>query len=839
LARTPPIAETSPALPEQPAKSRSIDEPPPDIPGFNDLVEIGSGASGRVYRAWQVSLGRTVALKVLTRDCGQGPDSRAHREARALAVLNHPQVITIHESALQHQPPFLVMEWIAGGSLQDRLRQGPLGIAEATRLAWQLASGVAACHAHNIVHRDLKPGNVLLARDSSNSGGELCVKISDFGLVHQPEHSIHLTQEGAAVGTPGYMAPEQTGLRPQLGPIGPGCDIYGVGAVVFAALTGRPPHVGATHLETLHHAAWDEPLSLPRLRPDVPADLAVIIGKCLRTEPADRYGSARELLDDLERFLAGQPILAREYSLWQRTRNGMRRRPTLTAVGLLTALLLLTGVIGGVFHVVRVNAALADLENERTRTVQLLSETKAARDGEFRHRERVVRQAAVAIELLLNMLTPDPTLHAPQPQKTVPTDLQAKGLAALRQFHREQLSPPEELGRELSELVGRSLNRIASLESNWLDREADTLSDSELAEQVARRFPDSPILVGCELRALALQLRIRRIQSRPEEAHVVLQRLTELLNRLEAHAAVLPLPQWNTGLASDLWTLGRPEDALRLLNLAIRADERLFATSPQSMDAWNRRLAEESLRVGLLQNLGRHLEADHHLRCCLALSRDCEAAYPERSDTRRAGRWRMVTEQLRQAAPVSSEERLQSLLELGKACLEEFRQTPSPGRQQTAAALDWCLALLESPQHLLQGAQVEQLTEEILRSGEALDGLAETPEARLPLGRVRALLGEWAFTEEQYALALHHARLAQQHLDQRNWPPLAQPNREPWRATLFQACDLAARASDRLGLSAEELSHLSRAWSLASEAEREKLAPRLPAFVATGTRRSP
>jgi hypothetical protein len=195
-------------------------------------------------------------------------------------------------------------------------------------------------------------------------------------------------------------------------------------------------------------------------------------------------------------------------------------------------------------------------------------------------------------------------------------------------------------------------------------------------------------------------------------------------------------------------------------------------------------------------------------------------------------RWQLITEQLRHA-DLSDGQHWRPLLALGLACMADFQQVPQPGPPLVAAGGEWCRMLWESPLPLLDASQVQEMTEGVLWRGEALADLGGTPDLWLDLGRLQVLLGECAWNAEWDALALEYARRAQRHLAE------LPSDHEPTRRQLLLACDLAARASGRLGWTAEELSHLSWAWSLATDAEREKLAPRLPAFVAPGTRQAP
>ena len=415
-------------------------------PGFESLTPIGRGASGTVYRARQMSLGRDVALKVLFSDQAPRAVARAQHEAQMVAGLQHPHLITIYEAELLQEPPYLVMEWISGGSLQDRLKQGPLSIDEVSLLAWQLAQGVAAFHAVGIVHRDLKPANVLLATDSAGAdvdASTFCAKITDFGLARAVNALSQGSQEGTAIGTPAYMSPEQTRLRPALGPVGQASDLYGVGAVLFAALTGRPPHNGETPLATLMAAAWEEPPWLPTLRPEVPTDLATIVAKCLRSQPAERYRTSQELLDDLQRFRHGLPIAARTYSRREQLRNWIRRHPTLSLALGFTGTLLTAALLGVGYHLVRLDRTLnvgervqsvdrlgVPLRMDNAQILALQGERLFAEEREHRRllvRGRDVRRVVGVVDLAIYRVAPrqpvEPALVAGLPLVLQQVDL--------------------------------------------------------------------------------------------------------------------------------------------------------------------------------------------------------------------------------------------------------------------------------------------------------------------------------------------------------------------------------------------------------------------------------
>ncbi len=348
----------------------------PRIPGLVALVEVGQGGMGTVYRAREADLDREVAVKLL--DTGGRLSAqlreRSAREAQALARLHHPNVVRIYRSGEAEGVPYLVMEWVPGGTLQESLERELPRPREAAELVRDLANAVAAAHAVGIIHRDLKPANVLLA-----PGGELAAprvpKLADFGLA-RPEHGADqgLTESGVVLGTPCYMAPEQTGLGQALGEVGPATDIHGLGAILYALLTGRAPYGGRSNWESLMLAAGGRPLPLSILRGQLPRDLRTIVEKCLQPVPQRRYRAAAELADDLGRFLDGRPILARPVSTVERLWKWSRRRPALALLTLLMALAIVTGIAGTAYHQARLARAVDELTDSNSRLTRARNE---------------------------------------------------------------------------------------------------------------------------------------------------------------------------------------------------------------------------------------------------------------------------------------------------------------------------------------------------------------------------------------------------------------------------------------------------------------------------------
>jgi formylglycine-generating enzyme required for sulfatase activity len=351
--------------------------PSPHAPaGYVILGELGRGGMGIVYKAWQTVLNRFVALKMIRSGADATPAelARFRVEARAVARLQHPNLVQIYEVGQQEGRPFVALEYLAGGSLAQKLGEAPLPPVPAAELVQTLSLAVHYAHQQGVLHRDLKPANILLAGDGTP-------KIADFGLAKRLESEPGLTapeyhtESGAVMGTPSYMAPEQA--RGKTGAIDPRTDVYALGAILYETLTGRPPFQGTSRTETLLLVLGQEPVPPRQLQPKVPRDLDTICLKCLRKEPARRYGSAEALANDLKHFLAGEPIGARPSGLWERGFKWARRRPA-TAALLGVFVLALLGLIGAAIwnhrqvQVARAATLVQGLAAARTTAVPLI-----------------------------------------------------------------------------------------------------------------------------------------------------------------------------------------------------------------------------------------------------------------------------------------------------------------------------------------------------------------------------------------------------------------------------------------------------------------------------------
>jgi serine/threonine-protein kinase len=315
-----------------------------------ELLEVlGRGGMGVVYRARQGLLNREVAVKMVRTTAGPREIALFQAEAEAVARLKHPNIVQVHEIGERNGRPCLVLELVEGGSLAQKLAGRPQPGRTAAELVQTLARAMHYAHQLGIVHCDLKPSNILVAADGT-------LKISDFGVAR------HLAgvapTEGAVVGTPSYMAPEQAAGR--LDRIGPPTDVYALGAILYELLTGRPPFQEATREETLSRVRTGSPIPPSLFQDRVHPDLETICLKCLHKAPRDRYASAQELAEDLDRYLRGEPIQGRRLNTFERLVRLVERPMHLDEIGrwgrapLADALAALVGN-GGIFALIQAN----------------------------------------------------------------------------------------------------------------------------------------------------------------------------------------------------------------------------------------------------------------------------------------------------------------------------------------------------------------------------------------------------------------------------------------------------------------------------------------------------
>ncbi len=311
----------------------TFDSKLPQIEGYEVRAILGYGGMGVVYKARHLGLKREIALKMLLLGAYARPHERERfvREAEAVAGLQHPNIVQVYDVGEFEGRPYFTMELMDGGSFSQQLAGAPQSPIHSAQLLATLATAVAYAHEQGIVHRDLKPANILLTSEGTP-------KIADFGLARRLDSGRDLTVTGAMLGTPSYMAPEQASGKASA--VGPAADVYGLGAILYEMLGGRPPFRGDTPAETQRQVLVDEPSPPSKWNARVPRDLETVCLKCLQKQPQHRYATVLELAEDLGRFQRGEPIAARAVSRPERVVRWARRKPTAAAL-VVTALALI------------------------------------------------------------------------------------------------------------------------------------------------------------------------------------------------------------------------------------------------------------------------------------------------------------------------------------------------------------------------------------------------------------------------------------------------------------------------------------------------------------------
>ncbi len=392
------------------------------------LDELGRGGMGVVHRAFDPTLRRPVALKVVRElDAGDEILGRFVREAQAAARLRHPGIVSVHEVGSHEGRPFLAMELVAGATLEDALldRDDPMTPRRLAEVVRDVARALHHAHDQGVLHRDVKPHNVII-----DAGG--APHLTDFGLARDLLEQDQLTVSGQVLGTPAYMAPEQTGT--DRAKQGPATDVYGLGAVLYRGLAGRPPFSAADGGHIFHQILFKDPEPPRRRVPSVHPDLETIALRCLEKEPGRRYPHAAELAAELDRFLDGEAITARPIGRAERARRWVRRnRLASAAIAAAAVGLIAAGVVVGVAWRNRVRA---DAERLRAVAEAVARERASARDAASREADRAVARFADARARAL----PDDA----EARRRALDELLASGLAALETTSRAAALHPDD-----------------------------------------------------------------------------------------------------------------------------------------------------------------------------------------------------------------------------------------------------------------------------------------------------------------------------------------------------------------------------------------------------------
>jgi len=586
------------------------------------LEEIARGGMGVVYRAKQLGLNRTVAVKMILSGqfASEGELQRFRSEAEAVASLQHPSIVAVHEVGEHDSQLFFSMDYVEGPNLAQLVRDGPLASVRAAQCVKAVAEAIQYAHERGILHRDLKPSNILLDAQGRPH-------VTDFGLAKQLDDSqlstlnSQLTITGQVLGSPNFMPPEQAaGSRKD---VGPASDVYSLGAILYHLMTGRAPFLADSVTATLRLVAETEPAPPRLLVPNVPRDLETITLKCLEKDPRRRYASASELAEELGRFLRDEPIRARAVSGGEKAWRWRRRNPALAGTAAVGGILLLMVAIGSPIAAFRINRGR--LAAEAGRTQAKLEAAKSKQVAEFLkdmldgvgptvalgRDTRMLREILdKTAERVSHDLTNQPAVEA-ELRATIGqvyTDLGEYGKAEA--MHRRALELRRKLfGNENLE-VARSLNRLAAaLEDQAKNAEAEKLDREALAIQ-RKLLGNEHIEVAWSLNSLSVQL---EAQGKGTEAELLCREALAMRRKL--------LGNDHRDVAMTLNNLGgheidnSPAEAEKIFREAVRILRARFGDEHPDLE-----IPLDNLALAL-QKQGKFAECEARAREALALQR--------------------------------------------------------------------------------------------------------------------------------------------------------------------------------------------------------------------------
>lgn len=560
------------------------------------LAELGRGGMGVVYQARQEDLSRLVAVKMLL----TGPHAQQQdleyfrREAEAVARLQHPNIVQVFDVGDHDGLPYFSLEYLERGPLSRQLDGTPQSPSSAAELIATLARALHHAHERGVVHRDLKPGNILLAADGTP-------KITDFGLAKRLDNQSH-TVTGSVLGTPSYMAPEQASGDTRR--IGAAADVYGLGAILYELLTGRPPFRGETPWDTVAQVLSDEPVPPTQLQPKVPRDLETICLKCLQKEPGRRYTTAADLAADLARFQAGEPIHARPVNAAERALKWARRHPAVAALGTAFCVAVIAGLAGttSLWVVASQQRDKAEVTGRRARQeirdhlIAATEDPAFQRDGAQPARNLVLRRALQYFREYATQRKHDSELAA----DVADAYLRAGNALAELGDTREAISELTQAAKMYEQLV-KAKPKNQDLRYQWasvlLDRatcqakigqlteaEQGIQQAEELFQTVSRASPDNDVV----LQTLADARRERgSLQYRQGAYSAALKTLQEARQQYETLRTAEPNMSLEKDLADCLvgighvqWQSSRPLDASKSYAAALAIREPWVARQP-------------------------------------------------------------------------------------------------------------------------------------------------------------------------------------------------------------------------------------------------------------------
>jgi len=514
---------------------------------YQILGKIAEGGMGVVYKANQVTLNRTVALKMIRSGelANEQERQRFYSEAENAANLDHPNIVPIYEIGQHQGQHYFSMAYVEGDSLADRIREQPLPSRQAAEYVCTVAEAIHYAHEQGILHRDIKPSNVLLNAASQP-------RVTDFGLAKQVGSDSDLTATGQVLGTPSYMPPEQAMGDSEA--VGTHSDVYSLGALLYALVTGRPPFQADTTVGTLMQVIEKEPVSPRELNPAIDRDLETICMKSLEKEPPRRYESAQALADDIGRYLAGQPILARPIGQPARAWRWCKRNPVVAGLSATVAVVLLVGSVVSTYFAVEAGKKAVEAGRERDRANQTAEDLAGALSVASEQRKRADRSAAQARE----------------------NEKKAQDAAVEARDQRDRAIQQEALAEQRLERNRRRAyaSQLARVVDIWREQ---PLRAKQLLEDEAVCPP--------EMRALAwryLYRLVNRIRSTIQSEQDLNRPILTPDHRLVITAGASGRMQvWDTATGKQLATLGGRS------NLSISKDSRFLVTSsPDCVVRW-------------------------------------------------------------------------------------------------------------------------------------------------------------------------------------------------------------------------------------------------------------
>jgi len=542
----------------------------PEIPGYRILSTLGQGGMGQVFLAEHLDLKRMVALKVVAAGATAPPAviDRFRAESRAVAAVKHPGICQIFEAGQVGHVPFLAMEFIDGPTLGQKAQDQLPTPVEAAKYVQQIAEAIEASHQAGILHRDLKPANVMI-----DKAGQ--IKVMDFGLAKRLGEDEHRTRTGEIIGTPSYMAPEQaSGVVKQ---VGPPCDVYATGAILYSLLTGRAPFATPEIMQTIMLVLTADPVPPRTLQPRIPVDLETICLKCLEKQPRKRYATAAQLAEDLKRFLDNRPVHARQTPSWEKAFKWVRRNPASATIVAAALFAIVAGIAGASFHVTR-------LQSELNRSERLLGGMSDFGEWLVKHHIPKVAQ-----------------LRSGGPHQA---ELVDKTLIYLQQLESDVAAD-----RQLGEYVAQAYLQIAAVQSDPAfathKRRQQAIESCEnavaLYRKLADRDADQQLLIE-QAKILTEMSRLYLLQDDTTQAAEQIQEAITILDRIEKRTSWQFQLANLTAMEQNHGVNGRHLNAeTSYSNLAeiLQSSESLHADQPQ--DRCLRLIAR--LHVGLAQIL--------------------------------------------------------------------------------------------------------------------------------------------------------------------------------------------------------------------------------------------